>query len=490
MASMRTGTLKPRRRADSTWVRKRTVLPFLPVLLALLLVLASACGGDDEPATTAAAATTAAPAATTPPATTVEAMAEAPRTSTVAESAAADAEGAVDGESSSGAALAVSAPSTPADYGRKVIYRATIFVQAADVAAATREAVAIVQGLGGIVFGQQIRTKPEPLSNITFKVRPEDFSLALERLAGVGELVDQQISADDVTERIVDFESRIITAEASVLRLRKFLQDATDLENVALLERELLNRETDLETLRGQLRTLQDQVNLATITLTIAQLPDPPVVVPETGMTVTAWVSTADEDPCLGDQGITVEPEATVQFCLEVENTGEVALTDVRVRSETLRIRSDTPTPNTNAFVPVQGDFDRIEPDQVLFAALSAPIVDGRLAGRVATRGLDVSFRVAGTPVDPEGVGLEDVTGAAQVVVFVEEDDSLSFPAAVRAGAGALVSVARFLGVVTGVLLPFLPFIALIGAVVWWIRRRARRIRTPHSRGPDSRLPD
>ena len=393
------------------------------------------------------------------------------------------------GDSSAKAALAVSTASTPADYGRKVIYRASIFVEAADVAAATREAVAIVQGLGGIVFGQQITTKPEPRSDITFKVLPEDFSLALERLAGIGELVDQQISADDVTERIVDFQSRIITAEASVSRLRKFLEVATDLENVALLERELLDRETNLETLRGQLRTLRDLVNLATITLTIVQLPDPPVVLPETGMAVTAWVSTAAEDPCLGDQDIAVGPESAVHFCLEVENTGEVALTDVRVRSETLRIRTDAPTPNINSFVAVRGNFHRIEPDQVLFATVSQPIDDGRLAGRVATRGLEVSFHVTGTPLDPQGTELEDVMSSSQVHVSVREDDSLSFPTAVRVGAGALGAVGRFLGVVIGVLLPFLPVIALIGALVWWIRRRARRIRATHSRGPDRRLP-
>ena len=374
-----------------------------------------------------------------------------------------------------GAALAMSTASTPADYGRDIVYRATIFVQAPDVAAATREAVAIVQGLGGIVFGQQIRTKPEPRSDITFKVLPEDFSVALERLAGVGELVDQQISADDVTERIVDFQSRIITAEASVLRLRKFLEEATDFENVALLERELLNRETDLETLRGQLRTLQDQVNLATITLTIAQLPEPPVVVPETGMSVAAWVSSGEEDPCLGVRHIVVEPEATVHFCVEIENTGEVALTDVRVRSETLRIRSDAPSPNANAFVLVQGDFDRIEPGEWLVATLSEPIKDGRLAGRVATRGLGIVFDVIATPVDSDGTELAEVFGDDGV--SVEEDDSLTFPSAIRAGARALVSTARFLGVVFGVLLPFLPVIALIGAIVWWVRRRNRRSR-------------
>ena len=476
MRSIKTGTRNPCRRIGSTPARKRLIRPSLATLLALLLVLASACGGDDAPEESAEAAMA---AATTPAPTTTAVVAETLAMASSDDSVTEEEMAEESGEVAAGAALAVSTASTPADYGRKVIYRAAIFVQAPDVAAATREAVAIVQGLGGIIFGQQITTRPEPRSDITFKVLPEDFSLALERLAGIGELVDQQISADDVTERIVDFQSRIITAEASVSRLRKFLGEATDLENVALLERELLDRETNLETLRGQLRTLQDQVNLATITLTITRLPDPPVVVPATGVTVTGWVSTGDEDPCLGDYDIAIGPESTVHFCLEIENTGEVALTDLGIRSETLRIRSDAPTLSPHSFVAVQGGFDRIEPGELLFATVSQPVVEGRLAGRVATRGVEVSFRVTGTPVYPEGVETEDVIGIAQVYVYVTEDDSISFPAAVRVGADALLAVGSFLGVVVGVLLPFLPVIAMIGALVWWIRRRKRMRGTP-----------
>ena len=450
--------------------------PFLcSIALGCLFVLVvAACAGDDseEGAETTVAATTASRGV---PEATVAAT-----TIMVPESLDQPAEEMAEatGDGSAGAALAMSTASIPADYGRDVIYRATISVQAPDVAAATRDAVAIVQGLGGIVFGQEIRTRPAPSSVITFKVLPQDFSTALERLAGVGELVDQQISADDVTERIVDFESRIITAEASVLRLRKFLEEATDLENVALLERELLNRETDLETLRGQLRTLEDQVGLATITLTIFQLP---AVVPETGMSVAAWVSTDPDDPCLGSETIVVEPEATVHFCLEIENTGELALADVRVRSETLRLRSDAAGPTMNTFTPIQGNFDRIEPGEWLVATLSEPVTEGRLAGRVAARGLDIVFEVAATPVDPDGAELLDLVDSYWVFVHVEEDDTLSFPSAIRAGADALVAAARFVAVVVGVLLPFTPVIALVGGLVLWIRRRRR-----HSSG---RLP-
>ncbi len=80
-------------------------------------------------------------------------------------------------------------------------------------------------------------------------------------------------------------------------RLRKFLEEATQLEDVAQLERELLDRETTLERLRGQIRTLRDQVDLATITLTITQSP---TVLPDTGIRVTAWVSEDAQDPVPG----------------------------------------------------------------------------------------------------------------------------------------------------------------------------------------------
>ena len=450
-------------------------------LLALLFVLVGACGGDDEASASGSGGDDAASASGSSAATTYAAAEAAAATeAAMMEESSNDmamSEASADGTTDT--ALALSTATSPADYGRDVIYRAAIAVEAPDVAAATREAVAIIQGLGGIVFGQQTFTKPQPRSEITFKVLPEDFALALERLAGVGQLVDQQISADDVTDRIVNFESRIITAEASVLRLRKFLEEATNIDNVAFLERELLNRETDLETLRGQLRTLQDQVSLATITLTINQLPEPPIVVPDTGLFVEAWVSSADDDPCLGFQDITVEPDATVNFCLEVENLGEVALTDVRFRSETLRLRSGTPSPNMNSFVAGQGNLDRIEPGHLLFATLAEPVVNGRLAGRFARGGLDIVFHVTATPVDSDGTILEDVITSSRVFVLVYEDDSLpGFSAAVRAGTDTLTSITNRLAIIFGVLVPFLPFIILLAAIVWWIRRRARR-RTP-----------
>ncbi len=431
-------------------------------ILAMLLLL-GACGGDDEAsdfegamaeeaaARAEAAAAEAQTAATTAPmAVDEDAMvtlddaqtalsaadsdaADATAAATTAAGAAADEEMALDeamdmeeeavaeSEASSlsdgtseGAVVELSTANSPAAFGRDVIYRAWVSVEAADVTAATNQAIAIVQGLGGFVFGQQTRSRPSPHSEIVFKVLPEDFSVALSRLSQVGELVDQQISADDVTERIVDLQSQIITAEASVGRLRSFLETATNLENVAFYERELLIRETDLERLRGQVRTLQDQVALATITLAISHLPERPLILPNTGLLVTAWMSSDGEDPCLGAKDLAVERNDTVDFCVEVANQGEVALTDVSLSSDVLPLED-------NPFVLERGSLDRIEPGQFLTATLTEEVTDGRLADRIATRGLEIVIEATATPMDPDVPQLGVVSDRARVVVTALE---------------------------------------------------------------------
>ena len=428
----------------------------LALLSALFLLLGACNNGDDDMAAASAPADFDVPAAAT------EDSGERLARPEPEAAMAADDMGPAEEEGG----LAVPTALTPADLGRDIIYTAEISVQADDVTAASREAVAIVQGLGGIVFSQTTRTEPLPRTAITFKVLPDNFSTALERLAGVGKLVDQSISSDDVTEIIVDLRSRIITAEASVERLRNFLQQATDLEDVAELERELLDRETTLERLRGQLRTLQDQVDLATITLTITQSP---TVLPDTGILVTAWVSEDADDPCLGVQNITVEPDAEVYLCLEVENTGTSALTDVEVSTRNLRLNLDN-------FQTIQGRFSRIEANELMAAALTLPIEEGRLAGRVATRGLPIELEVTATPIDFDGTALDEVWGESVVWVQVDTDDALpGFGDSVSDGATGVVAVFSVILIVVGVLLPFLPIIAAIAALIWWIRRRSHK---------------
>jgi hypothetical protein len=100
-------------------------------------------------------------------------------------------------------------------------------------------------------------------------VPPDRFRAVLADLADLGEVQTQSVTTDDVTDQVVDLDSRIATAEASVFRLRALLAEADVVTDIARIENQLLQRETDLETLRGQRRTIEQQVAMATITVVL-----------------------------------------------------------------------------------------------------------------------------------------------------------------------------------------------------------------------------
>jgi hypothetical protein len=153
--------------------------------------------------------------------------------------------------------------------GRQFISTAELGVEVDDVSEATQRAIRVVEGKGGALFGESSTYEGEPQAVLTLKVPPADFATTLRELGELGTVVSQTVDTQDVTERVVDLESRIETASTSVNRLQGFLGGAGSVADVAAFEAELVARETELETLRAQLRTLEAQIDLATIVLTV-----------------------------------------------------------------------------------------------------------------------------------------------------------------------------------------------------------------------------
>lgn len=159
---------------------------------------------------------------------------------------------------------------------RQVISTATVLVTVDHLDGSVEEARRIAEAADGLVFDEQTSREADPQTTLTLKVPPEAFDRVLDRLAALGDLESKQISTDDVTAQVVDLDSRIATAEASVERLRALIVRAEDVEDIAVLEAQLLDRETTLESLRGERRTIADQVALATVTVTLQPTPDSP----------------------------------------------------------------------------------------------------------------------------------------------------------------------------------------------------------------------
>lgn len=457
--------------------RRRLVLGTIVVLgiAALVVVIARAdgfSGSDDSAESIEFATEDAFPAATAVPAVDMEMAEEEAMSAEVALT-----QGEADGDGRA-TALANGVPTVPTNLPREIIYTASVAVQTADVPAAAAHASSIVQELGGFIFGQETYTEGHAHTTLVFKIDPKRFAEALHRLSGVGELVSQTVNAQDVTGAIVDLDSRIASAATSVERMRQFLSQATDVEGVAELERELSERETNLERLRGQLRAMRDQVSLATITLAISESVE---ALPPASLVLRAWLAAGDDDPCFGFNDVVTEPKDEVGICIELENDGELALADVDLSSHALRFR------NSDLTVSPGIDLARLEPGQHATAILRQEVSDGRIAGRVATRGLSIDIRVSAIPVTASDQKLARIVRDQTLYVTVPEDDSPpGFTDALGGGWDALLAFGSVVLLVIGALLPFVPVVAVALAVAWWwLRRRRARQAVPAPRADE-----
>ncbi|HSJ26805.1 MAG TPA: DUF4349 domain-containing protein [Acidimicrobiia bacterium] len=418
----------------------RSGAPPFALLLALVVLTAACTGGTDTSMSEQAGDFATSPSTTIP--------------AGAGEDAPADDAGAPDSLGSGGVAPPL--VQTAVDLGRDIIFTADMTVAVDDVAAASTEATQRIQALGGFLFGQQTSASPEPRSSLVFKVFPEDFQEALSRLSDLGELRDQRVSADDVTERVVDIRSRITTAEASVERLRGFLENATDVEAIADLENQLLQRETQLETLRGQLRTLEDAVSLATITVTLVES----AMRPGVRVDVSAYSGTDDSGAaCPGSASLTVDQRSEITMCFEIVNVGDTDLTGFTLRDPVLDVDADD-------LISVFGGLDSVlEPGESIVLA----------AHVTADRSRRTQTNVTALPVDEDGNVRQGRSVANTATISINAVDPGGVPGfgeGLERSLDALVTLGQLVVYLIAALIPF--FWIPLG--IWWLwRRRVRR---------------
>ncbi|MET9730664.1 DUF4349 domain-containing protein [Streptomyces sp. NPDC006458] len=156
-----------------------------------------------------------------------------------------------------------------------IIRTASLTVQVKDVPKALDEARTVAEGAGGYVGRETTTRDPggHERTRVVLRVPVAAYAEVLDDLEGSGKLLERTARAEDVTDQIVDVESRISTQRASVARIRELMDRATRLTDVVQLEGELSARQSDLEALLAQQASLKDRTSLATITVSLSETP-------------------------------------------------------------------------------------------------------------------------------------------------------------------------------------------------------------------------
>jgi len=408
-------------------------------LLAVIALITGACSGSDSSDTTVAAASADTTVAST-------------NTTVAASGAPASDNDALERGVVAPVAFQVGS------IGRDVIFTADLTVAVTDVAVAADTATRNILTLGGFLFGERTTGAPNPASILTFKVFPDDFHEALDRLGTLGEVRTKNRSADDVTERIVDLQSRILSVEASVERLRELMGSAGGVKIVVQVETELVARETQLETLRGQLRTLEDHVSLATIVLTLTEALSQPRV----ELMVTAYLGhDGIGASCPGRTDLAIEEGSAATVCFEILNVGDTPLTNFELNDPVLDLSLED-------LIVVFGDpTGTIEPGETIMVA----------AEIVPERDLRTQTRLNAVPVNQDGQPLAGRSVANTTSIFLNVVDPggvASFSEGLSASLGFLANLGRLLILALGVALPFIWLVPIALWLLWRVRSRSR----------------
>lgn len=156
-----------------------------------------------------------------------------------------------------------------------VIRTATLSVEVKSVTKALAEARTVALDAGGVVEDESTERVDDThvASNLVLRVPEAEYDAVLTELAGTGKLLSRSANAKDVTEQVVDVNSRIATQRASVNRVRKLMDQAEDITDVVALESQLNTRQAELESLLAKQASLADRTTMATITLDLSERP-------------------------------------------------------------------------------------------------------------------------------------------------------------------------------------------------------------------------
>lgn len=159
---------------------------------------------------------------------------------------------------------------------------------------AADEAARIVDRAGGTVASRTERAASDQApgqAQLSLRIPSAKLTATLEELKQLGTARDTSINSTDVTTQAEDLDARITALQTSVDRLLSLMSKATSTQDLITIESALSDRQANLESLEAQKRSLDDQVQLSTVSLSLVSEKDVPAETPDTFWTglVTGW---------------------------------------------------------------------------------------------------------------------------------------------------------------------------------------------------------
>lgn len=182
-----------------------------------------------------------------------------------------------------------------AEQDRLIVRTKSMRLQVKSTVAAVERIRALTKQHDGIITDLQVATDTDewiyrydasgvpsdtPLRGwVTVRIPGDKVDAFSEAVAALGVVKSQSEGSEDVTQQHVDLSARLANLKAEEARLREFFDAAKNVSEMLSIEQELARVRGEIESLDAQVKYLERQAALATVTIELVE--DKPVVRPE-----------------------------------------------------------------------------------------------------------------------------------------------------------------------------------------------------------------
>jgi hypothetical protein len=157
----------------------------------------------------------------------------------------------------------------PAQRQRLIIKTGELALTVDDTAVALQNATDLITAAEGYIISQHVwQENGHRYANLQVGVPVTAFERTLSQLRRLGDVTIDVASGQDVTDEYVDLDSRLGNLQATQARLREFLAQAQNVEEILAVNAELSRVEEELEVIQGRMNYLADRAAFSTINVT------------------------------------------------------------------------------------------------------------------------------------------------------------------------------------------------------------------------------
>ena len=159
---------------------------------------------------------------------------------------------------------------------RMIIYNGYISLETDDIDGTLNRIRSLAEGYNGYIAGtSRSMIGNQAVADITIRIPQNKFHSVINDIETYGKILDERTTSDDVTEQYIDLKARLKNLERLEESLTDLLNRTATVEEILKVEQELARIRGDIDSLQGQLNYLERNVTMSMIKVTLREPPPP-----------------------------------------------------------------------------------------------------------------------------------------------------------------------------------------------------------------------